>query len=72
VLKADRVKYEASATLIETLNQARALKSLTPKVRQYSSNDLLIIDEFGFGNLERKEVPDALSLLYKVIDGRNR
>jgi DNA replication protein DnaC len=32
----------------------------------------LIIDEFGFDKLERKEVPDALSLLYKVIDGRNR
>ena len=30
------------------------------------------IHEFGFEKLERKEVPDALSLLYKVIDGRNR
>lgn len=34
--------------------------------------DLLSIDEFGFEKLERKEVPDALSLLHKVIDGRNR
>lgn len=67
-----RVRYETSASLIEKLNQARAIKALTPKVRHYCSYDLLIIDEFGFEKLERKEVPDALSLLYKVIDGRNR
>jgi DNA replication protein DnaC len=67
-----RVRYETSARLIETLNQARAIKALTPKVRHYCSYDLLIIDEFGFEKLERKDVPDAVSLLYKVIDGRNR
>ena len=65
-------RYETSARLIETLNRARAVKALTPKVRLYCSYDLLVIDEFGFEKLERKEVPDALSLLYKVIDGRNR
>lgn len=67
-----RVRYETSASLIESLNKARAIKALTPKVKHYCSYDLLIIDEFGFEKLERKEVPDALSLLYKVIDGRNR
>ena len=67
-----RVRYETSASLIESLNRARAIKALTAKVRHYCSWDLLIIDEFGFDKLERKEVPDALSLLYKVIDGRNR
>ena len=67
-----RVRYETSASLIETLNEARAVKALASRVRQYCSWDLLIIDEFGFEKLERKEVPDALSLLYKVIDGRNR
>jgi DNA replication protein DnaC len=67
-----RVRYETSASLIEALNQARAVKALALKVRHYCSWDLLIIDEFGFEKLERKEVPDALSLLYKVIDGRNR
>lgn len=67
-----RVRYETSASLIETLNKARAIKSLTAKVKHYCSFDLLIIDEFGFEKLERKEVPEALSLLYKVIDGRNR
>ena len=67
-----RVRYETSASLIEALNQARAIKGLAAKVRYYCGWDLLIIDEFGFDKLERKEVPDALSLLYKVIDGRNR
>jgi DNA replication protein DnaC len=67
-----RVRYETSASLIEVLNQARAIKALASRVRKYCSYDLLIIDEFGFEKLERKEVPDALSLLYKVIDGRNR
>jgi len=66
------VRYETSGSLIEVLNQARAVKRLTPKVRQYCLYELLIIDEFGFEKLERKEVPDALSLFYKVIDGRNR
>lgn len=32
--------------------------------------DWLIIDEFGFDKLERREISDALSLLYKVIDAR--
>lgn len=67
-----RVRYETSASLIETLNKARAIKALNPKVKKYCSYDLLVIDEFGFEKLERKEVPEALSLLYKVIDGRNR
>ena len=67
-----RVRYETSASLIEALNKARAVKNLTAKVRAYCSFDLLIIDEFGFERMERQEVPDALSLLYKVIDGRNR
>lgn len=67
-----RVRYETSASLILILNQARAIMALPARVRQYCAYDLLIIDEFGFERLERKEVPDALSLLYKVIDGRNR
>ena len=67
-----RVRYETSASLIESLNQSRAVRALSSKVRYYCSWDLLIIDEFGFEKLERQEVPEALSLLYKVIDGRNR
>ena len=67
-----RVRYETSASLIEELNKARAVKNLAAKVRAYCAFDLLIIDEFGFERMERQEVPDALSLLYKIIDGRNR
>lgn len=66
-----RVRYLTSATLIEDLNRAQAIKALTARVRGYRSYDLLIIDEFGFEKLERKDTPDALSLLYKVIDSRN-
>ena len=60
------------ASLIEALNQARAVKELSSRVKWYCAYDWLIIDEFGFEKLERREVPDALSLMYKVIDGRNR
>jgi hypothetical protein len=31
----------------------------------------LIIDEFGFDKLERREYPESPSLLYKVVDSRN-
>lgn len=67
-----RVRYETSASLLETLNKARAVRALPQKVKFYCSYDFLIIDEFGFEKLERKEVSEAMSLLYKVIDGRNR
>ena len=41
-------------------------------MRHYGRFDLLIIDEFGFDKLERMEYPESPSLLYKVIDHRNR
>lgn len=66
-----RVRYTTSAELIEDLNKAQAFKALPQRVRMYRAFDLLIIDEFGFEKLERKEYPDALSLLYKVIHARN-
>ncbi len=47
------------------------MKSLSAKARAYCAFDLLIIDEL-LERMELQEVPDALSLLYKVIDGRNR
>ena len=42
------------------------------RIRFYHSFELLIIDEFGFDKLERREYPDSPSLLYKVIDVRSR
>lgn len=65
-----RVLYTKSGQLIELLNKARAIKSLPQQVRKIRAFDLLVIDEFGFEKLERREISDALSLLYKVIDAR--
>jgi len=46
-------------------------KTLPRRVRYYGRFDLLIIDEFGFDRLERREYPESSSLLYKVIDSRS-
>ena len=46
-------------------------KTLPRRVRYYGRFDLLIIDEFGFDRLERREYPESSSLLYKVIDNRS-
>ena len=66
-----RVRYETSATLLEELMRAAGAKSLPSALRYYRSFDWLIIDEFGFDKLERREYPESPSLMYKVVDGRN-
>lgn len=66
-----RVRYETSATLLEKLTQAAGAKALPATLRYYRSFDLLVIDEFGFDKLERREYPESPSLLYKVVDSRN-
>lgn len=66
-----RVRYETSATLLEALMRAAGAKTLPSTLRYYRSFDLLIIDEFGFDKLERREYPESPSMLYKVIDGRH-
>jgi DNA replication protein DnaC len=67
-----RVRYVTSAELLEELTAASGDKTLPGRVRHYSRFDLLIIDEFGFDKLERREYPESSSLLYKVIDSRSR
>lgn len=67
-----RVRYITSAELMEDLTAASGDKTLPSRVRYYSRFDWLIIDEFGFEKLERREYPEAPSLLYKVIDSRSR
>ena len=67
-----RVRYTTSAQLLEELTAASGDRTLTNRVRHYGRFDLLIIDEFGFDKLERMEYPESPSLLYKVIDHRNR
>jgi DNA replication protein DnaC len=66
-----RVRYVTSAMLLEELTAAAGDKTLSAKVRYYRSFDLLIIDEFGFDKLERREYPESPSLLYKVVDARS-
>lgn len=67
-----RVRYITSAELLEDLTAASGDNTLPTRVRYYSRFDLLIIDEFGFDKLERREYPESSSLLFKVIDGRSR
>lgn len=66
-----RVRYTTSADLLEDLMAASGDKTLPRRVRFYGRFDLLIIDEFGFDRLERREYPESSSLLYKVIDHRS-
>lgn len=66
-----RVRYTTSADLLEELTAASGDKTLSRKVRYYRRFDLLIIDEFGFDKLERREYPESSSLLYKIIDARS-
>ncbi len=66
-----RVRYVTSAQLLEDLTSAAGDKSLPARVRYYRSFELLIIDEFGFDKLERREYPESPSLLYKVVDARS-
>lgn len=64
------VRYVTSGALIEDLTAALADRTLPRKVRFYARFDLLIVDEFGFDRLERREAQDAASLLFKLIDAR--
>jgi DNA replication protein DnaC len=66
-----RVRYVTSASLLEDLTAAAGDKTLPARVRYYRSFDLLIIDEFGFDKLERREYPESPSLLYRVVDARS-
>jgi len=66
-----RVRYTTSAELLEDLMAASGDKTLPRRVCYYKRFDLLIIDEFGFDKLERREYPESSSLLYKVIDSRS-
>jgi DNA replication protein DnaC len=66
-----RVRYVTSGGLLENLRASLADQTLPERVKYYAKFDLLIIDEFGFDRLERRESPESASLLYKVIDARH-
>lgn len=66
------VRYTTSGALIADLTSGLADGTLPKKVRRYVRPDLLIIDEFGFDRVERRECPDAASLIYKTVHARSR
>ena len=57
---------------MENLSACLADRTLRERVRYYARFDLLIIDEFGFDRIERKETPQAAGLLYKIMDARSQ
>jgi len=67
-----RVLYRTSAKLLSDLTASLADKTLPARLRRYASPDLLIVDEFGFDQIERTECPQAAHLLYKIIASRNQ
>jgi DNA replication protein DnaC len=66
-----RVRYTTSAALLADLTAALADQTLARRLREYAQIDLLIIDEFGFDQIERREGRQAASLLYKLVDARS-
>lgn len=66
-----RVLYALSEELLAALGASLADGSTVQCVREYLRPELLIIDGFGFDRIEREQTPQALNLLYKVIDRRN-
>jgi DNA replication protein DnaC len=64
-----RARYTTSAKLITDLKKTLADDTLAGQLRYWTNFDLLIIDEFGFDQLERQSCVEAPQLLYKVIDG---
>jgi DNA replication protein DnaC len=66
------VLYTTSAGLLEDLTASLADQTLPKRIRHYARFDLLIIDEFGFDHIERKQSPQAANLFFKIIDARSR
>jgi DNA replication protein DnaC len=67
-----RVCYVTSAELLLDLAASLADHTLPKRIRAYTAFDLLIIDEFGFDHIERREHPESANLLYKVLDARHQ
>jgi len=64
-----RCRYTTAADMLADLLSSRADHSFHRKLRQYTSPDILLIDEVGFDRLEQQDSRNA-SLFFKVIDGR--
>jgi DNA replication protein DnaC len=66
-----RVRYETRASILHELTAALADQTLPRLLRDYAKFDLLILDEFGLDRVERRESPQAASLLSKLINARH-
>ena len=64
-----RCRYTTAADMLTELMASRADQSFHQKLKQYTSPDILLIDELGFDRLEQQDTKNA-SLFFKVIDGR--
>ena len=67
-----RTYYTTAAELAARCHRAAIEGRWATTMRFHAGPHLLIIDELGFDKLERREYPDASSLLYKVVDARNQ
>lgn len=64
-----RCRYTTAADMLTELMASRADDTFARKLRDYTSPDILLIDELGFDRLEQQDARNA-SLFFKVIDGR--
>jgi DNA replication protein DnaC len=64
-----RCRYTTAADMLTHLLSGLADQSLPRKLKQYTSPDILLIDELGFDRLEQHDTRNA-ALFFKVIDGR--
>ena len=64
-----RCRYTTAAGMLTELLASRADDTFSRKLRDYTSPDILLIDELGFDRLEQQDARNA-SLFFKVIDGR--
>lgn len=64
-----RCRYTTAADMLTDLLASRADQSFHKRLNQYTSPDILLIDEVGFDRIEQQDTRNA-SLFFKVIDGR--
>jgi len=64
-----RCRYTTAADMLTELLASRADNTFARKLKEYTSPDILLIDELGFDRLEQQDARNA-SLFFKVIDGR--
>lgn len=66
-----RVRYTTSSDLISQLTASLADGTLPRQISYWTKFDLLIVDEFGLDQVERRLDPQSGHLLFKVIAARN-